>query len=142
MSLERGWRNFARRTKIRGVEVDRRVAIFALSKAKLLSPVDKGLFRANWNLSINQANATVDKSKLFDGEPGDSVRSDELTEGQAALSGMVWGQEPILASGVPYGPFLEAGHSNFAPSGILGPTVELTRAAIGGIISGVVRSGL
>lgn len=89
--------------------VARRATFQVFQSVILASPVDTGRFRANWNISYQQPDATT---------TGSTTGSRGLQQAQQALRLPVGGVV-YLTNGLPYARRLEYGYSKQAPSGMV-----------------------
>lgn len=101
----------------RATTIYRKVALEAFSSVIMMSPVDTGRFRANWNTSLSEPNKSTNT------EARDKSGSKAVAKSRAVVSHAQPGQDCIIANGLPYGPRLENGYSKQAPSGMLKVTV-------------------
>ena len=97
--------------------VVRKIALEMFTKVVLRSPVDKGRFRANWQVAIG----TVPSGKL---EIDDPTGVATISKIEAAALSLKAGDTIVLVNNLPYGPRLENGHSQQAPAGMVGLTVQ------------------
>jgi len=109
---------FCRKTGLRVETVVRKVALDALRRVVLRSPVDTGRFRANWMVGIGEADTTYNEDDT------DPTGAKALAEGERRLELADNPQMVVLSNNVPYAGALEEGHSQQAPIGILRPTFE------------------
>lgn len=94
--------------------VVRKVTLDLFSRVVLRSPVDTGRFRANWNVSYGQPNASVTT------DTGQGRIQAEI--GGVATSPV--GSVSYLTNGLPYARRLEYGYSKQAPAGMVRLTVR------------------
>lgn len=95
----------------------RKITLDAFSGCIMMSPVDSGRFRGNWQTAIGSApSGTVE---LLD-ESGDIVIA--LVSG--VVDGMQIGDVVFMANNLPYAERLEDGYSQQAPAGMVKLTVQ------------------
>ena len=96
--------------------IKQKVAMTALQKVVLRSPVDTGRFRGNWNVAIEQADLSI--SDDVDRSGGDTIN---------AGSAVIMGSQPFdvifISNNLPYAGVLEGGWSLQAPGGMVAITV-------------------
>lgn len=92
--------------------VIRESATYIFSRVIMMSPVDTGRFRANWNCSIGQINEATSDSL----DPSGTLT---LSSMQSTVLGMKMGQTIYLANALPYAVRLEYGWSKQAPQGMV-----------------------
>lgn len=100
--------DFARRVGIAPSTVQKRVAFDLFGRIVRKTPVDKGRARASWNISLNQADRTVQPDGLA------HYPAPSLSVALAPLPG----QEIWISNNLPYIVELEKGHSKQAPHGM------------------------
>lgn len=94
-----------------------KIALEAFSRVILRTPVDKGRARGSWQVQIGSVpTGTIDLN--------DKTGAATISKVQAAASGMEAGDVIYLASNLPYIMKLEEGHSDQAPAGMVGLTVQ------------------
>lgn len=102
----------------------RKVAQQALQGVVRASPVDTGRFRGNWQMQIGTpAAGAIDR---LDPSGAAALAAGEPVIAQATIDAPLW-----LTNNVPYAGRLEDGHSDQAPEGVLGITVERLRSQFG-----------
>lgn len=95
----------------------RKIALDAFANVIMMSPVDTGRFRGNWQAAIGAI-------------PGGTVEAMDASGNTviAAVSGVVDGMEPgdviYMANNLPYAQRLEDGYSQQAPAGFVKLTVQ------------------
>ncbi len=94
------------------------------------SPVDKGTFRANWNVSSGQPDLSYDLDKTFGGGKGSPPSGEEYSKIDSGTRGgmpfkIVW-----IGNHVPYARRLNEGHSKQAPAGFFESTVHQVEAML------------
>lgn len=95
----------------------RKIALEMFSRVILKSPVDTGRFRGNWQVAIGAApTGTL--------ELDDKTGQASIGAVQAASLGLKAGDVIYLANNLPYAQRLEDGHSQQAPAGMVGLTVQ------------------
>jgi hypothetical protein len=116
MSFTTDLTRFAQKALRRHTQVLRSVALSADSSAILISPVDTGRFRANWNAALNSADGSTTERT----DPGGQ---DALARGAGVIARAGGGDTIILSNNLPYARRLNNGWSQQAPAGIL-PIIE------------------
>lgn len=101
-----------------------KIASQALRGVVFASPVDTGRFRGNWQMQQGGPAASV----LERTDPSGSVTmaAGEAVIARATIDAPLW-----MTNNVPYAGRLEDGHSQQAPEGVLGITVERLRSQFG-----------
>lgn len=94
--------------------VVRKATLDIFSRVVLRSPVDTGRFRANWNVSYGQPNASVTT------DTGQGRIQAEI----ASVATSPVGSVSYLTNGLPYARRLEYGYSKQAPAGMVRLTVR------------------
>jgi hypothetical protein len=102
----------------------RRVALAALQEISDGSPIDKGTFKANWNVSIDEIDRSADLSKT------DADISAMTQKATAVISNVEAGDTIYISNSVPYATRLEDGYSPQAPVGVVAPAVTRIQNAI------------
>lgn len=102
-------RGFANKTGVRQDEILRKICLDAYDRVTLLSPVDTGAFRANWNVSIATPDLTASRERT----------TFNPAAAQAIVSELKWGQTLFITNDMPYAIPLERGSSRQAPAGVL-----------------------
>jgi len=101
------------------------IAIEAMASVQRRSPVDTGQFRANWLLSVDTPDLSVQEG------PGGALaaKSSTAIASYAAVQGfpVIW-----LQNNLPYAGRLEDGYSKQAPNGMVALTVAELSAKYGG----------
>jgi len=94
------------------------IALQAIKKVDMRSPVDKGRFRANWTLSIGGMDAGTS-------EAIDPSGAATVGKNMAALAAYPDAKFPViyLQNNLPYAEPLENGHSMQAPAGMVAITL-------------------
>lgn len=85
------------------------------------TPVDKGIARGNWNLSLG----TPDES--FSDQRKDQSGSNTIDKGNQNLADFNLGKTVYITNSTVYIRRLEDGHSNQAPNGWVKTAIERTR---------------
>ena len=101
------------------VKLHRRVALEALRRIVLMTPVDTGRARGNWQ-------TTIDVSPETPLEEFDPSGEATILEGMSRLEALGFGSIVFLTNNLPYILRLEHGHSRQAPQGM----VEVTFAEL------------
>lgn len=101
-----------------------KIALQALQGVVRASPVDTGRFRGNWQMQAGTpATGVLDR---LDPSGSAALAAGESVIAQATIDAPLW-----LTNNVPYAGRLEDGHSDQAPEGVLGITVERLRSQFG-----------
>jgi hypothetical protein len=95
----------------------RMLALEALSRIVLRTPVDTGRARGNWLVGVG------DPVRGYDPEGFDPAGTDTIQTGQAILNAAAPGEVLYITNSVPYIVPLEHGHSKQAPAGMVGITL-------------------
>lgn len=142
MATSRGFGEFSRRMEFRadelGDNVDkliRKIGIVADQAIVFATPVDKGVARSNWVVSLDRA---------FEGTipayaPGEGLGVGEAANAQAAIQQALAviasrrpGQSIVIANNLPYIEPLNQGSSRQAPAGFVGIGVRQAAVAVAG----------
>lgn len=95
----------------------RKIAIDVFAEVIVMSPVDTGRFRGNWQVAIGSApTGTV--------EIDDKAGTATLSAAQAKALSLKAGQTIFLVNNLPYAQALEYGLSQQAPGGMIRLTVQ------------------
>ena len=95
----------------------RKITLDAFSGCIMMSPVDSGRFRGNWQTAVGSApSGTVE---LLD-PSGNTV----IAQAAGAVAGMQIGDVIYMANNLPYAQRLEDGYSQRAPNGMVRLTVQ------------------
>ena len=103
--VRRGHENARQRVQL----AVRRISITAVNDIILISPVDTGRFRGNWQASIGSVNFSVN-------DAADPTGQRSLSDADFVISGFDEGQVFFFSNSLPYARRLEFGHSLQAPS--------------------------
>jgi len=103
----------------------KRVAMKAFREINNASPVDKGTFRANWNVSIDSIDRSVDLEKTTEDVAANVTKATAVLTGQALL-----GKTVYISNSVPYANKIENGYSPQAPAGVVAPAVTRITNAV------------
>jgi hypothetical protein len=95
----------------------RKIALDAFREVIMMSPVDTGRFRGNWQVAIG----TIPTGTM---ELEDKAGTATVSKVQAEAMGLKAGQVIYLVNNLPYAAALENGHSNQAPAGMVRLTVQ------------------
>jgi len=95
----------------------RKIAIDVFAEVIMMSPVDTGRFRGNWQVAIG----TIPNGTL---EIDDKEGTATLAKAQAEAMGLKAGQTIYLINNLPYARALEYGLSQQAPGGMIRLTVQ------------------
>lgn len=102
----------------------RKVAFEGLTGVVMGSPVDKGRFRGNWQVSVNVAiDVEIDR---IDPSGGTTISAGSNVIATADPSQIIW-----LSNALPYANRIEHGHSQQAPAGVVSVTVERLKFTFG-----------
>lgn len=109
--------NWTRKTEAKIETAIRKIAIDVFAEVIMMSPVDTGRFRGNWQVAIgSMPSGTVE----LDDKAGTAV----LSKAQAQAMGLKAGQTIFLVNNLPYAQALEYGLSQQAPGGMIRLTVQ------------------
>jgi len=103
---------FAEKTKADMETVVRKTAFSLGESMVVMSPVDTGRFRGNWQYGADTINTST-------GGADDKSGRTALNRIQAGIRGWKPGQTIWLTNSLPYGPRLEAGWSKQSPAGMV-----------------------
>ncbi|WP_051000099.1 hypothetical protein [Sinorhizobium fredii] len=106
-------------------QLTKKLALAGLKGVVMKSPVDKGTFRGNWNVSIHAPDVSTT-------ETADKSGDVTIAKGEAVIAAAAPYQAIHISNGLAYGPSLENGHSKQAPQGM----VALTYAELQSMFSG------
>lgn len=104
-------------TTDRANQAVRMLALEALSRIVLRTPVDTGRARGNWNVGVGEADAG------FAWDQYDAQGQGTIARGQALLEGAPPGQVLYVTNSIAYILPLEHGHSKQAPAGMVAVTL-------------------
>jgi hypothetical protein len=108
---------FAAKANARIETAVRKIALEVFKEVILMSPVDTGRFRGNWQVAIGSvASGTV--------EIDDKAGTATISKVQAETMKLQVGQTITLVNNLPYARPLEYGHSKQAPGGMVRLTVQ------------------
>ena len=111
----------------------RKIALDAFSEVILMSPVDTGRFRGNWQVAIgNIPQGTV----ALEDKTGQVV----ISQVQATALGLEVGQTIYLVNNLPYAQRLEYGWSQQAPGGMVRLTAQRYQAIVDQVVSQIRNS--
>ena len=116
---------FFNKTERRKDTVLRELGFETMKDLQQTSPVDTGLFRAQWRPGVNRRDLTLtsDTDPMSDAE----IKS--------VFAKAKWGDQLTFTNSTPYGPYLERGHSRQAPQGIYGPVMARMRMKFAKIVA-------
>lgn len=114
-------RAYERKVEQRVAQVTRWVALEALRRAVLKSPVATGRFRGNWQAALN---VRPDGSLEVEDKDGGPT----ISKGSRNISQLKPYEVVYLANNVEYAAALEGGHSQQAPQGVVAVTVAELQA--------------
>lgn len=108
---------FTRKTEAKIETAIRKIALDVFAEVIMMSPVDTGRFRGNWQVAIG---STPSGTLEIDDKAGTAT----LAKAQAEALGLRAGQTIFLVNNLPYAQALEYGYSNQAPGGMIRLTVQ------------------
>lgn len=111
------------KTKAKLTLAVRKIALDAFREVIMMSPVDTGRFRGNWQCAIGQI---PDGTVELDDKEGTAT----ISKMQAEAMGVEAGQVIYLVNNLPYARALEYGHSQQAPGGMIRITVQRWRPIV------------
>lgn len=114
-------RAYERKVEQRVAQVTRWVALEALRRVVLKSPVDTGRFRGNWQTAVS-----VRPDGVVEVEDKDGGQT--ISKGSRNISQLRPYEVVFLANNVEYAAALEGGHSQQAPQGVVAVTVAELQA--------------
>jgi hypothetical protein len=117
MSFASDVSKWTRKTEAKIETAIRKIAIDVFAEVIMMSPVDTGRFRGNWQVAIG----TIPNGTL---EIDDKEGTATLTKAQAEALGLKAGQTIFLINNLPYARALEYGLSQQAPGGMIRLTVQ------------------
>jgi hypothetical protein len=103
----------------------RRVALAALQEISNGSPIDKGTFKANWNVSPDTIDRSADLAKTNADVQAMTQKATAVITNQVKC-----GTTTYISNSVPYALALENGYSPQAPEGVVEPAVTRIQNAI------------
>ena len=103
----------------------KQVATKAFQEISDSSPVDKGTFRANWNVSIDSIDRSADLDKTIEDVAANVTKATAVLAGQELL-----GKTVYISNSVPYANKIENGYSPQAPAGVVAPAVTRITNAV------------
>jgi len=109
--------NWADKAERRMKEAVRKIALSVFREVIMMSPVDTGRFRGNWQVAIN----SIPQGTL---EIDDKSGTVSMNKADAAALKLEVGQAIYLVNNLPYARALEYGHSKQAPGGMVRITVR------------------
>lgn len=110
-------RQFERKTEDKMERAARKITLDAFSSVIMMSPVDSGRFRGNWQTANGSApNGTIEAV-----DPSGNV---VIAKIQGVTAGMDIGDVIYMANNLPYAQRLEDGYSGQAPNGMVKLTVQ------------------
>lgn len=117
MSFADDLRRFERKTEDKMTRAARKITLDAFSSVIMMSPVDTGRFRGNWQTAIGNApDGTLEAV-----DPSGTV---VIAKVQGVTAGMEPGDVIYMANNLPYAQRLEDGYSQQAPAGMVKLTVQ------------------
>lgn len=112
-----------------------KISLDAFTNVILMSPVDTGRFRGNWQVGIGSIPAS-DVDKLYVDPSGAAILSDI----QQAVLDMKFGDTIYLVNNLPYARRLEYGWSQQAPNGMVRVTVAQFQPIVNAVVAEVKAS--
>lgn len=105
------------------IQVTQKIALEALNKVVMRSPVDTGRFRANWNVSFGNPDLAITENK-------DKPGTETIAKGGALIESLDRLNRVWISNNLPYANRLENGWSKQAPAGMVALTfAELSTIA-------------
>jgi hypothetical protein len=105
------------------VLVTKKIALEALNKVVMRSPVDTGRFRANWNVSFGSPDLAITENK-------DKPGQETIAKGGSLIGSLDRLNQIWISNNLPYANRLENGWSKQAPAGMVALTfAELSTIA-------------
>lgn len=129
MSFAESLRRQCERAKGDVATVLRKTALELQTSAVMMSPVDTGRFRGNWQVGFGAINPDANS-------PADQSGSAAIARTAVALDSWTPGTTIWLTNSLPYARRLEYGWSQRAPSGMVRLTVQNYQAALKAAIKG------
>ncbi len=129
-SLGEQLKAFSEKTKADMATVVRKTALSLGESMVLMSPVDTGRFRGNWQYGADAINTST-------GGADDKSGRTSLNRIQAGIRGWKPGQTIYITNSLVYGPRLEAGWSKQAPAGFVRVSVANYQQYIADAIASV-----
>ena len=117
MSLGGDLRAFEAKTLDKMSRAARKITLDAFSEVIMMSPVDSGRFRGNWQPAIG----SVPSGTIEALDPSGNM---VIAKVAGVTAGMEPGDVVYMANNLPYGPRLEEGYSQQAPSGFVRLVVQ------------------
>jgi hypothetical protein len=117
-------------------ELDKRtteVVIVGLTAAVLTSPVDEGVFRENWLVSVGSPSGEVNPEKSSSAGAGSPPSSAQLRDAKIVMKGRKRGASAFIENNVEYGIYLDEGSSAQAPAGITPAALDAMEKAAGAL---------
>jgi len=124
----------------------RKTTLEAFAEVVLLSPVDSGRFRSNWNTAIGAApTGTTDKETY---PKGDAIKvkgpiaTEVLNNAETVVANFKIGQVAYFANNLPYAYRLEfEAWSDQAPGGMVRLTAQRWQPIVDKVVAQIVRDG-
>ena len=101
----------------------RKIAMSVFREVILMSPVDTGRFKGNWQVAIN----SIPQGTL---EINDTTGMVSISKADAAALQLQAGESIYLVNNLPYARALEYGHSKQAPAGMVRITVRRWKSIV------------
>ncbi|MFD1944733.1 HK97 gp10 family phage protein [Paradevosia shaoguanensis] len=114
---------FNRKTEAKIDTAIRKIALDVFSEVIMMSPVDTGRFRGNWQVAIGR----IPQGTL---ELDDKAGIATISKVQAEAMNLSAGQVIYLVNNLPYAGQLEYGYSSQAPNGMVRLTVQRWRPIV------------
>jgi len=117
MSLKSDLERFKAKTEAKMNKAVRMISLQSFSECIMMSPVDTGRFRGNWQTKVGAAPAGI--VEVLD--PSGQIATAKV---QGAVAGMEVGDVIYMSNNLPYAGRLEDGSSTQAPGGMVKLTVQ------------------
>lgn len=141
---------FAKRVRLSGTTVAKRVAFDVFGRIVRRTPVDTGRARASWNISTNQADRSVVgevRTRLKSGTHApkglqqravksavNALQNKNLMGLQVKSGDTIW-----ISNNLPYIVKLEEGHSKQAPAGMVAVSLAEVDTAMSMLVAGGIK---
>lgn len=121
---------FVEKTKLRGEQVVKKLALDAFKGVVMRSPVDTGRFRSNWRVGVNAIDMTTTPAPPSAPVSMSPADASAVAAAMAKMAPAKWGDMIVISNNLHYGPRLERGWSRQAPHGMLIVTFEELKASL------------
>lgn len=128
-AFDRQLKKFLKVSTKAGTQEIRDVALNALKGVMRKSPVDKGTFKGNWNVGINEINVSVDADYTSKSEKG-RFNAEKFQEGKTVLGSFKTGQSINISNALPYANRLEFTNHSTQGTGMVRRTLSEITIAI------------